>query len=172
MARMAPPSSPAGHRGRIAHLYWIVSEVVEARNFVIRILTMLNRKIKLIWREGAGREKGRTRGEDELRGGHLPWEPTEPHVPRTHLSLPSHASTLLGLKASAPLLSGQAGTPLTQFPVTRGLQGLPLHPKTRGRKSSLGGSDPGHKGPSFPRQDSSESPLSPCPSQGHHRGWA
>lgn len=56
--RLPPPLQ--GVEARSAHLYWIVSEVVEARNFVIRILTMLNRKIKLIWREGAGREKGRT----------------------------------------------------------------------------------------------------------------
>lgn len=39
----------------ITYLYWIVSDVVDARNFVIKILTMLNRNIKLIWRE-KGRE--------------------------------------------------------------------------------------------------------------------
>lgn len=39
----------------LAHLYWIASDVVDARNFVMRILTMLNRNTKLIWREG-GRE--------------------------------------------------------------------------------------------------------------------
>jgi len=33
------------------YLYWIVSDVVEARSFVMRIRTMLNRKIKLIWKE-------------------------------------------------------------------------------------------------------------------------
>lgn len=30
------------------YLYWIVSDVVEARSLVIRILTMLKRKMKLI----------------------------------------------------------------------------------------------------------------------------
>lgn len=33
------------------YLYWIVSDVVEARSFVMRIRTMLNRKMKLIWEE-------------------------------------------------------------------------------------------------------------------------
>lgn len=35
----------------LTHLYWIVSDVVEALSFVIRILTMLKRKIKLICRK-------------------------------------------------------------------------------------------------------------------------
>ncbi len=30
------------------YLYWIVSDVVDARSLVIRILTMLKRKMKLI----------------------------------------------------------------------------------------------------------------------------
>lgn len=30
------------------YLYWIVSDVVEARNLVMRILTMLKRKMKFI----------------------------------------------------------------------------------------------------------------------------
>lgn len=34
-----------------SYLYWIVSDVVEARSFVMRIRTMLNRKMKLIWEE-------------------------------------------------------------------------------------------------------------------------
>lgn len=35
-------------RQRSVHLYWIVSDVVEARSLVIRIRTMLKRKMKLI----------------------------------------------------------------------------------------------------------------------------
>lgn len=45
------------------YLYWIVSDVVDARNFVIRIRTMLNRNIKLIWKKA---EKGHRRS---VRGG-------------------------------------------------------------------------------------------------------
>lgn len=40
------------------YLYWMVSDVVEARSFVIRILTMLNRNTKLIWKK-AERDMGR-----------------------------------------------------------------------------------------------------------------
>lgn len=43
----------------VTYLYWMVSDVVDARNFVIRILTMLNRNTKLIWRE-EGREGKRS----------------------------------------------------------------------------------------------------------------
>lgn len=51
-----------GVRGKapVSYLYWMVSDVVDARSFVMRILTMLNRNTKLIWREGVrgGRRPG------------------------------------------------------------------------------------------------------------------
>lgn len=52
------PCLPGQGIWALPYLYWIVSVVVDARNFVIRILTMLNRKTKLIWKK-AGRGKGR-----------------------------------------------------------------------------------------------------------------
>lgn len=52
-----PHLSLRGAKAPSTYLYWIVSDVVDARNFVIRILTMLNRNTKLIWREGAERGK-------------------------------------------------------------------------------------------------------------------
>lgn len=52
-----------GGRGKapITYLYWIVSDVVDARSFVIRILTMLNRNTKLIWRRESERGRGTMR---------------------------------------------------------------------------------------------------------------
>lgn len=35
---------------KLTYLYWIVSEVVEALSFVIKILTMLNKNTKFIWK--------------------------------------------------------------------------------------------------------------------------
>lgn len=36
---------------RLTHLYWMVSDVVEALSLVMRILTMLKRKTKFIWKK-------------------------------------------------------------------------------------------------------------------------
>lgn len=52
------PCCPGQGIWSFPYLYWIVSEVVDARNFVIRILTMLNRNTKLIWKK-VERDKGR-----------------------------------------------------------------------------------------------------------------
>lgn len=57
-AQIPPSSLPPGVKAPILHLYWIVSEVVDARSFVIRILTMLKRNTKLIWREGRQKREG------------------------------------------------------------------------------------------------------------------
>lgn len=48
------PCPPGQGVQAFSYLYWIVSDVVDARNFVIRILTMLNRKTKLIWKKAEG----------------------------------------------------------------------------------------------------------------------
>lgn len=45
------PCLPGQGAQAFPYLYWIVSDVVDARNFVIRILTMLNRNTKLIWKK-------------------------------------------------------------------------------------------------------------------------
>lgn len=48
------PCLPGQGVQALPYLYWIVSDVVDARNFVIRILTMLNRNTKLIWKKAEG----------------------------------------------------------------------------------------------------------------------
>lgn len=60
-----------GVKTPVIHLYWIVSDVVDARSFVMRILTMLKRNTKLIWREGRQKRKDREVG-NALRGSHFP----------------------------------------------------------------------------------------------------
>lgn len=42
---------------QLTYLYCIVSEVVEALSFVIKILTMLNRNTKFIWKRRKREEK-------------------------------------------------------------------------------------------------------------------
>ena len=66
------------------YLYWIVSDVVDARNFVIRILTMLKRNIKLIWKK-AERDKGRSVGVSQKQTT----SPNPRHLPPTQAPAPS-----------------------------------------------------------------------------------
>lgn len=52
------PCLPGQGVQAFSYLYWIVSDVVDARNFVIRIRTMLNRNTKLIWKKAEGTREG------------------------------------------------------------------------------------------------------------------
>lgn len=49
--------APEQQKSQLAYLYCIVSEVVEALSFVIKILTMLNRNTKFIWKKKKERKK-------------------------------------------------------------------------------------------------------------------
>ena len=86
----------------ITYLYWIVSEVVDARNFVIRILTMLNRNTKLIWREKGreGKRKSREVGTswETAFSPATPWKSMSMHTPVP----PVTPAPAWGPKASAP----------------------------------------------------------------------
>lgn len=70
------------------YLYWMVSDVVDARNFVIRILTMLKRNIKLIWKK-AERDKGRSVGVSQKQTT----SPNPCHLPPTHAQHQAPAMT-------------------------------------------------------------------------------
>lgn len=52
-------------KNQLTYLYCIVSEVFEALSFVIKILTMLNRNTKLIWKRRKREEKVRSVSQTE-----------------------------------------------------------------------------------------------------------
>lgn len=107
---------------------------------------------------------------NELRGSHFPLQPTEPHVPWTHLSYPSPQPLPV---VPRPLLLPHEDRQMLRLlnsPSPEGSRACFSTSRPEGGKAALELVTKDTEAPLL-RRSSSESPQPPCPTWGCRRSW-